>query len=44
MGSNLSDNIIHYVKDSFCWTQPFVYINPDENIIVNLAEVVGENA
>ncbi len=41
MDSNLSDNIIQHVKDSFCLTQPFVYINPDENIIVNLAEAIG---
>ncbi len=44
MDSNLSDIIIQHVKGSFCWNQPLVYINPDENIIVNLAEVVGENA
>ncbi len=43
MDSNLPDNIIQHVKDSFCWTQSVVYINPDDNIIMNLAEAVGKN-
>ncbi len=43
MDSTLSNHIIQHVKDSYCWIQPF-YVIPDENIIVNLAEVISENA
>ncbi len=44
MDSTLSKHNIQHVKDSFCWIQSFFYIIPDENIIVNLAEVIGDNA
>ncbi len=29
--------------DSFCWTQSFIYINLDRNVVVNLAQAVTEN-
>ncbi len=44
MYSTFSDNIIKYLRDSYHWTQSFIYINPDEIVIVKLTEAVGENA
>ncbi len=46
MVSTLSDNIIQQVRDSFCWTQSFIYINLDGHVIVNSepCRSRGENA
>ncbi len=44
MVSSLSTNILKHAKDSFCWTQPLIHINPDGNVIVNLTKAVGVNA
>ncbi len=44
MDSTLSNHIVQHVNDSFCWIQPFFSIIPVDNIIVNLAEAISENA